>query len=112
MCSVCWINVEIVFLRNIIRVKLGLDVVAGPDLNDSTSIKSKFEPIRLGKDFSPSKLRIGIPKVWILFQTSRKHVISILMLILRSFSRAVCLRATWKHGRERFKCLQSTPELK
>jgi hypothetical protein len=39
------------------------DVIAGPDRNDSTTIKSKYSPVSIEAAFKPDKLRVGIPKV-------------------------------------------------
>ncbi|CAH0696993.1 unnamed protein product [Spodoptera exigua] len=50
-----------IMARTVEDVTTILNVVAGPDVNDSTTIKKPFEPITL-KDIDLSKVRIGIPK--------------------------------------------------
>lgn len=40
------------------------DAVAGHDVNDSTTVADKFEPIKLdGDSFSVKDIHVGIPKV-------------------------------------------------
>ncbi|CAH1641377.1 unnamed protein product [Spodoptera littoralis] len=50
-----------ILARTVEDVATILNVVAGPDINDSTTIKKPFEPITL-KDIDLSQVRIGIPK--------------------------------------------------
>lgn len=39
------------------------NVIAGPDPNDATSIKAKFDPVKLDNNFNADEIKIGIPKV-------------------------------------------------
>jgi aspartyl-tRNA(Asn)/glutamyl-tRNA(Gln) amidotransferase subunit A len=43
-------------------MKIQQDSIAGPDPHDSTTIKSKYTPVQLDEQFTPGKLRIGVPK--------------------------------------------------
>lgn len=50
-----------ILARTVEDATMVLNAVAGPDINDSTTIKKKFIPIKL-KDIDLSRVRIGIPK--------------------------------------------------
>ncbi|VVC87181.1 glutamyl-tRNA(Gln) amidotransferase subunit A, mitochondrial [Leptidea sinapis] len=51
-----------IMAKKVEDVCLTLNVIAGPDELDSTTLKTKFNPIIIKDDIDLSKIRIGIPK--------------------------------------------------
>ena len=40
------------------------NIIAGPDPNDATSLKSEFKPVNINENFNINEIKIGIPKVY------------------------------------------------